>query len=100
MPVEQPQTQHAWWMYTPLLDVGCPDVRAEVIPHMATLGVDARPIVFPIHLMPPYAADAGGERFPIAERLAAQGINLPTFAGLTRDEVRRVADALRSAIRQ
>jgi len=34
----------------------------------------------------------------VAERLARRGINLPTWAGLTRDDVRYICDSLRECL--
>jgi perosamine synthetase len=92
--VEMEWARHAWWMVTPLLGPGSPAVLEEVIPQLARRGVEARPVVYPVHQLPPYAPGAAGERFPVAERVARLGINLPSGAGLTRDDVRYVAEAL------
>jgi perosamine synthetase len=86
--------RHAWWMVTPLLGPDSPAVREEIIPHLARRGVEARPVVYPVHQQPPYALNVPGERFPVAERVAQRGINLPTWVGLTRDEVQHVCEGL------
>jgi perosamine synthetase len=61
---------------------------------MRRRGVETRPIVHPLHTLPPYADASRGQRFPTAEAIARTGINLPTWAGLTREQVRVVCDAL------
>ena len=74
------------------------DVRASVDEVRARLldrGIDSRPFFHPSHTLPPYAA---GERRPVAEALAARGLNLPSGVGLTRDDVVRVAAALIDAL--
>lgn len=86
--------RHAWWMVTPLMDLDSPAVREDIIPQLARRGVEARPVVYPVHEQPPYAPDVAGERFPVAERVARRGINLPTWVGLTRDDVRYVCEGL------
>jgi perosamine synthetase len=85
-------------MVTPLLYGHGPDVRDEVIPSLARRGIDARPVVYPVHQLPPYAPSAAGEEFPVAERVARDGINLPTWAGLTRDDVQYVCEQLRECL--
>jgi perosamine synthetase len=50
--------------------------------------------VHPLHTLPPYRDASGEEDFPVAERLGRRGINLPTWAGVTRDQVRYVCDSL------
>ena len=86
--------ESVFWMYSVLLA----DVRASVDEVRARLldrGVDSRPFFHPAHTLPPYAS---GERRPVAEALAARGINLPSGVGLTRDDVARVAAALAEAL--
>jgi dTDP-4-amino-4,6-dideoxygalactose transaminase len=52
-----------------------------------------------MHTLPMYEhlpSPAGG--FPVAESLARRGINLPTSANLTRDDVRYVSEELASLL--
>jgi len=51
----------------------------------------------PVHLQPVYAAlGYGPGSFPVAERLAAELLNLPMFPGITAQQQARVARAVRS----
>ncbi|HYX27584.1 MAG TPA: DegT/DnrJ/EryC1/StrS family aminotransferase, partial [Pyrinomonadaceae bacterium] len=54
------------------------------------LGIETRPVFYPIHVLPPYQADELS--FPVAERVGRSGISLPTWFGLTRDDVRYVTE--------
>ena len=66
---------------------------------MATLageGIETRPVFYPMHVLPPYFEPDGD--YPVADRLAAEGICLPTHAALTEEDVRRVAESLREAV--
>jgi perosamine synthetase len=54
---------------------------------MRELGIETRPVVYPMHQLPPYQDAARDRKFPVANRLAERGINLPTWAGLTREDV-------------
>jgi len=83
-----------FWMYSVLLDETTATVD-EVRNRLAELGVDSRPFFHPAHTLPPYAT---GERLPVAERLAARGLNLPSGTGLDRPQVERVAAALTQAL--
>ena len=64
---------------------------------LAEMGVETRPVFYPMHQMPMYAAPAS--RFPVAERLAARGINLPTSGTITQDDVAYVVDCLNAVAR-
>jgi perosamine synthetase len=68
--------------------------RDGVMETLRRRGIETRPIVHPLHSLPPYAEANKGQRFPVAQGIARRGINLPTWAGLTRDQVRSVCDSL------
>jgi perosamine synthetase len=81
------------WMVGALVS---PDARDEVVEYLKEVGVETRPFFPALHTLPPYAAD--GATFPVAERLSASGLSLPTSAALSRDEVEYVARALLVAL--
>jgi perosamine synthetase len=94
---ETPWARHVWWMFSVLVSEGTAD-RDGVMEAMRRRGIETRPIVHPLHTLPPYADASRGQRFPVAEVIARTGINLPTWAGLTREQVRFVCDALLECI--
>jgi perosamine synthetase len=91
---EKPYARHVFQFFTIVLDGDAPLSRDEVIAHLHPRGIEGRPVVFPIHTLPPYRDQVAGQTFPVAERLASQGINLPTFAGLSRADVDYVCECL------
>jgi perosamine synthetase len=95
--VEQPWARHAYWMFTVQVDDHVAD-RDAVMARLAGRGIETRPVFYPIHTLPPYRETAGGASFPIAERIARRGINLPTWAGLTREDVGAVSASLRECL--
>ena len=70
-----------WWMVSILVD---PGQRDALMLHLREHGVDTRPFFYPAHTLPMYAGD---RRFPVAERLGASGINLPSYPELTEAQV-------------
>jgi perosamine synthetase len=93
----QPEAEWAkpvWWLFTIMLKDDAPASRDEIMAHLGQRGIETRPIIHPLHTLPPYADSTLGENFPIAERLARRGINLPTWAGLAQTDIARVCDAL------
>lgn len=91
---EAPWARSVYWMYSVLLE----DSRLsldEVRSRLSDRGVDSRPFFHPVHTLPPYTR---GERLPVAEDLAARGLNLPSGVGLERTQVERVAQALAQAL--
>jgi len=57
-------------------------------------GIETRPVFYPVSELPPYRGSTADE-FPVADRIARRGLSLPTWAGLTRDDVRTVCRAVR-----
>ena len=55
--------------------------------------IETRPFFYPMHIMPPHK---NNEEFPVAEELARKGINLPSGVGLTKEEVERSVNGIRS----
>ncbi len=92
--VEKPHVRHVFQFFTIVLNSDFPLGRDEVISHFAFRGIEGRPVVYPMHTLPPYRDLVRDQNFPIAERIAYQGINLPTFAGLNRVDVDYVCDCL------
>jgi perosamine synthetase len=97
---EQAWARHARWLFTITLSDDLPIGRDEIMSCLERRGVETRPVFYPMHVLPPYREGAGVEDYPIAERLARRGLSLPTWAGLTRDDVEYVCAALTASLRE
>ena len=91
---ELPWAENAYWMTSVLLGDGVARGRDDVAVALAEQGIDTRPFFYPVHTLPPYRERNRDRSFPVAERLAARGLNLPSSALLTRDDVSYVSDVL------
>ncbi len=60
-------------------------------------GVETCPVFYPIHTLPPHREPPQGP-FPVAERVARRGFNLPMWAGLSAEDVESVASTLERAL--
>lgn len=94
LPAEEPWAKNIYWMYSILVGDDFGITRDELMARLKVRLIDTRPFFNPIHLMPPYAT---GQSLPVAERLARQGLSLPSSAALTDRAVRRVASAIRQS---
>jgi perosamine synthetase len=83
-PPEASWAKNVYWLYSILLTPEVNKNRDELIHFLARAGVESRPLFYPIHTMPPYQ---GTGTFPVAERISAQGISLPSGAGLTWGQI-------------
>jgi perosamine synthetase len=91
---EEPWANHVYQFFTVVLGDEVTLSRDAVIANLRSHGVEGRPVVHPSHTLPPYVDSCRGQSFPVAERIAARGINLPTFAGLSDADVNYVSDSL------
>lgn len=88
-----PWAESVYWMYSVVVENGFGVERDQVMADLRARGIDTRPFFVPIHHLPPYRS---GVTLPVSDNLAARGINLPSGTGLTEDEIRTVAAALRA----
>lgn len=86
---EQPGTTSSFWMNC--ISVEDSAERDGLRKHLATSGIETRPAFYPAHTMPMYLGFASG-RYPVAEALAAKGINLPSSPLLRDEDVAFVAE--------
>ena len=88
------QSEASWarcvfWMNCILV---APELRDPLIDHLASEDIETRPFFYPAHTLPMYRTR---ERFPVAERLGASGINLPSYAELAEDQVVDICTSIR-----
>ncbi|MBW4052023.1 MAG: aminotransferase DegT, partial [Proteobacteria bacterium] len=73
--------------------------RDEVMDVLQASQIETRPFFIPIHELPPYVDDRRTLCLPETTRLAATGLNLPTFSGMSDGQIDRVCAALAAARR-
>lgn len=92
-PLTKERVRHSFWMYTILLRDSDAATRDRLMAFLDEKGIETRPVFYPMHVLPPYQEDASG--FPVAERLAGTGVNLPTHELVTQEDVAHIAANLR-----
>lgn len=97
---EKEWARHVWWLFTVVLDETIPLDRFDVLAGLKARGVEGRQIVYPIHQLPPYQRSNHRGRFPVSERVVDRGVHLPTWAGLTVEQVELVCDSLKACLTQ
>lgn len=95
--LEQPGTVHSYWMISMLVDDA--ELRDPLRRVLTEQGIETRPLFHPSHMLPMYASHAGNQ-YPIAEDLAARGMNLPSWPGLADEDVDSVCAVIRDALRR
>jgi perosamine synthetase len=90
---ERGWARHVWWMFSVLVNEDAGN-RDAIMATLRRRGIETRPFVHPLHTLPPYVEATRGEPFPVSEAIARTGINLPTWAGLSREQVHAVCEQL------
>jgi len=95
----EPWAESAFWITCAVLNEERFGPRDDAMAVLDRAGIETRPFFYPLHTLPMYRDANVGKGFPIAEDLARRGVNLPSSATLTRDEVSYVCDQLRALAR-
>ena len=100
LPVEESWAKQVYWMYGVVLDEATGMDAAEFARRLKDFGVDTRPFFLGMHEQPVFL-DRGlfrHESYPIAERLALQGLYLPSGLTMTKEQIDRVCEAVRKIL--
>ena len=93
--LEQPGTTHSFWMISALARTEAE--RDGLRRALREDGIETRPVFHPAHMMPMYSAGQTG--LDVSVDLAARGLNLPSWPGLSEAQITSIAAAARSFFR-
>lgn len=99
LPSEQPWATNVYWMYALTLTKKAPITKNALRMRLKDLGIDTRDFFFPLHTQPilkPY--NKRNDRFPISTSASRRGFYIPSGLALTKEEIQRVAGALRKIL--
>lgn len=85
-----PNSKNVWWMYSILISKNARISRDELILALDKDGIETRPLFYPMHVMPPYYSEHAD--CPVSEDVASRGLNLPTHAQLTPNDLEYIVD--------
>jgi perosamine synthetase len=100
LPAEARWARSVYWMYGVVLDESTGLDAEAFAKRLRERGVDTRPFFLGMHEQPALH-ELGlfrGESYPVAERLARQGLYLPSGLALTDEQVQRVCAAVGEAL--
>ena len=98
LPVEKEWVKNVYWMYSILIEEEFGMSRDKIMDKLEEKGIETRPFFVPIHQQPVFHKMGWyeDENYPITERLAITGINLPSSSGLKEEEIRYICDVIKS----
>jgi perosamine synthetase len=100
LPVEEPWAKQVYWMYGLVLDESTHMDAVEFAKRLQDLGVQTRPFFLGMHEQPVFLERGlfQGEHYPVAERIARQGLYLPSGLALTEFQLEEVCGAVRKVL--
>jgi perosamine synthetase len=87
------------WLFCVTIEPDFGRTRDEVMEVLQQGGIETRPFFIPIHELPPYVGSRGSDVCPETQKLAASGMNLPTYTGMSDAQIDRVCATLIAARR-
>jgi len=97
LPVEESWARSVYWMYGVVLSEKTGMDAAGFAKALADRGIETRPFFLGMHEQPVFKRRGlfHGEKYPVAERLAQQGLYLPSGLALTEEQLTTVVHAVR-----
>lgn len=93
--------ENIYWVYGMVLHDSVPSDAEEAMRRLAKLGVGCRPFFCPTHQQP-VLKEMGffkDQSYPVAERLYQCGFYVPSGLALRKEQIERVADAIREVFK-
>jgi perosamine synthetase len=92
LPVEEAWAKNVYWMYGIVLNASTGMTAIDFAKHLADRGIMTRPFFLGMHEQPVYLARGlfVGEKYPVSEYLARQGLYLPSGLSLTQKQLEEV----------
>ncbi|MGB8214540.1 MAG: DegT/DnrJ/EryC1/StrS family aminotransferase [Anaerolineales bacterium] len=100
IPLEEPWAWHVYWMYGLVVDEATGLDALEFARRLQAEGVQTRPFFLGMHEQPVFLERGlfRGEHYPVAERIARQGLYLPSGLALTDDQLEQVCAAVKKVM--
>lgn len=100
LPIEADWARHVYWMYAIVLDERTGLDAAQFARLLSEQGVQTRPFFLGMHEQPVFHKRGLfiDEHYPVTERIARQGLYLPSGLAITEAQIDRVGDAVRKIL--
>lgn len=100
LPPEEPWARSVYWMYGIVIREDTGMHAGEAAQALQARGIETRPFFYGMHRQPVFQKRGWflEERYPVADRLAQQGLYLPSGLALTSDQLHDVVGAVRAVL--
>lgn len=100
LPPAETWAKNIYWLYSIVIDEKVTGLdRDQLASHLLELGIDTRPFFYPLHLQPPFQVEAE-KGFPIADKLARQGLSLPSSNDIDCETIDRICRAIKTVVQK
>jgi len=91
--IEKDYAYNTYWMYSIILNEKSNIKRGKLVKRLKELGIETRDFFHPMHKLPIYHPYSK-EKYPIAEFLSNNGINLPSSTRLVNKEIEYICNSI------
>lgn len=100
LPVEESWARSVYWVYGLLIEESTGLDAREMAARLRERGIETRPFFLGMHQQPVFRGRGlfGGESYPVAERMARQGLYIPSGLTLTDAQIVEVVQAVRESL--
>lgn len=101
LPAEEAWAKNVYWVYGLVLDESTSLDAAQLATRLKERGIETRPFFLGMHEQPVFQRMNlfRGEKYPVAERLARQGLYIPSGLTITEEQIVQTASAVRECLR-
>lgn len=94
---ELPGNKNSYWMVS-VLFTGNGFDRDKCMRLLHEAGIETRPFFYPMHVMPVYGFPETAKEFPVADRISKNGMNVPSHALLSDNDIDYICENLLKAL--
>ena len=100
LPRTDPDTRNVHWMFALTVTewFGC--TRNELMIELAQRGIETKTFFIPLHLQPIYYKPKYDGKFPVSEKIAREGLYLPSSGNLKRGQIDYIVESIREISRK
>lgn len=100
-PIEKEWAKNVYWMYGIVLDKSTGFNAESFAKKLAQRSIATRPFFYPLHLQPVLRKIGimPGGKYPVAERIAKQGLYLPSGLGLKNEQIKKVYSTIKNLLK-
>ena len=100
LPVEEPWARQVYWMYGLVLDENTGLDAVQIAQKLKEKGVETRPFFLGMHEQPVFHDMSlfRDEKYPVAKRIARQGLYIPSGLTLAEAQLDQVCDAVKAIL--